>query len=93
MLRLYPNLAQPAFVPAKGTQHIMPCKLAVDRQFARGFRLTASYTWSKYLDSTSEGVGNQGGNSPTGRTGLPCRYPREAWRSIVDRATSIAHIG
>src|SRR5262249_60669190 len=28
-----------------------------DRRFARGFQLTASYTWSKMIDSTSEGVG------------------------------------
>jgi len=30
----------------------------VERRFARGFQASASYTWSKYLDSTSEGVGS-----------------------------------
>ena len=29
----------------------------VDRRFARGFQVTASYTWSRNMDSTSEGVG------------------------------------
>src|SRR6185437_7125465 len=33
---------------------------ARDRRFEGGFQLTASYTWSKYLDSTSEGAGNMG---------------------------------
>ena len=29
----------------------------MDRRFSRGFQVTASYTWSKSLDSTSEGIG------------------------------------
>jgi hypothetical protein len=29
----------------------------VERRFAHGFLANASYTWSKYLDSTSEGIG------------------------------------
>jgi hypothetical protein len=29
----------------------------VDRRFARGFQVTGSYTWSRNIDSTSEGIG------------------------------------
>jgi len=31
----------------------------VDRRFARGFQLTGAYTWSRNIDSTSEGVGTE----------------------------------
>src|SRR5262249_11031420 len=34
--------------------HAMQCRL--DRRFAQGFQLNASYTWSRNLDSTSEGI-------------------------------------
>jgi hypothetical protein len=30
----------------------------VDRRFARGFQLAASYTWSRNIDSTSDGLGS-----------------------------------
>src|SRR5262249_1060800 len=30
----------------------------LDRRFARRFQLTAAYTWSKFIDSTSDGIGN-----------------------------------
>lgn len=36
----------------------------VDRRFARGFEVNASYTWSRNLDSTSEGIGSVNNQSP-----------------------------
>jgi hypothetical protein len=36
----------------------------VDRRFAQGFQLTGSYTWSRNIDNTSEGVGGTRFQSP-----------------------------
>jgi hypothetical protein len=45
----------------------------VERRFARGFQVAASYTWSKFMDSTSEGVGYMGLQQPDNqnRTSVP----------------------
>jgi hypothetical protein len=45
----------------------------LDRRFTHGFQLAASYTWSKFIDSTSEGVGymNQQQPDKMNRTSVP----------------------
>jgi hypothetical protein len=43
-----------------------------DHRFARGFQATASYTWSRNIDSTSEGVGTINQQEPgANRTSIP----------------------
>jgi hypothetical protein len=50
--------------------HSMQWRL--DRRFSRGFHLTASYTWSRSLDSTSEGIGTLGTQDSMGnRLSIP----------------------
>jgi hypothetical protein len=71
--RLYPNLGPRSVRTSEGNSSYQALQARLDRQFAHGFQLTASYTWSKYLDSTSEGVGNQGVQEPDkqNRTSIP----------------------
>ncbi len=71
--RLYPNIGSRNIRASEGNSSYQAFQARVDRRFAGGFQLTASYTWSKYLDSTSEGVGNQGLQEPDkqNRTSIP----------------------
>jgi hypothetical protein len=57
---LYPALGPRSVRTSEGNSTYQALQARLDRRFAGGFQLTASYTWSKYLDSTSEGVGNMG---------------------------------
>jgi hypothetical protein len=58
--RLYPAFGPRELRTSEGNSAYHALQTRVDRRFAGGFQLTASYTWSKYLDSTSEGAGNMG---------------------------------
>ena len=62
--RLYPQIGPRNIRASEGNSTYQAMQARADRRFAGGFQLTASYTWSKYLDSTSEGVGNQGLQEP-----------------------------
>jgi hypothetical protein len=47
-------------------------QLRLDRRFDRGFQVDAAYTWSRNMDSTSEGVGNIDNQTPGGeKTSIP----------------------
>src|SRR5262245_1482001 len=58
--RLHPDFGQRNIRTSQGNSSYHAMQWRVDRRFARGFQATASYTWSRNLDSTSEGVGNIG---------------------------------
>jgi outer membrane receptor protein involved in Fe transport len=58
--RLYPDYGQRLIRTSQGNSIYHAMQSRVDRRFARGFQVTGSYTWSKNLDSTSEGVGTVG---------------------------------
>lgn len=69
---LYPLFGGRGIRTSQGNSSYHAMQWRLDRRFAGGFRATASYTWSKNLDSTSEGVGGastQG--SPANRTSVP----------------------
>jgi outer membrane receptor protein involved in Fe transport len=53
--RLYPDLGQRLVRTSEGNSAYHSLQARVDRRFSGGFQLTASYTWSRFLDSTSEG--------------------------------------
>jgi outer membrane receptor protein involved in Fe transport len=54
--RLYPLLGQRWVRTSEGNSAYHSLQTRVERRFARGFQLTGSYTWSRSLDSTSEGT-------------------------------------
>jgi len=56
-LRLYPNFGLRWIRTSQGNSAYHAMQWHIDRRFARGFQLTSSYTWSRNLDSTSEGIG------------------------------------
>jgi hypothetical protein len=62
--RLYPAFGPTNARTSVGNSAYHALQARADRRFARGFQLTAAYTWSKFLDSTSDGVGNVESQSP-----------------------------
>ncbi|MEO7653911.1 MAG: hypothetical protein ABIZ80_25925, partial [Bryobacteraceae bacterium] len=59
-VRLHPDYGQRSVRTSEGNSAYHALQWRADRRFARGFQLAASYTWSRNIDSTSEGVGNSG---------------------------------
>ncbi len=57
--RLYPNLGGRDIRTSQGNSAYHALQARSDRRFGHGYQLAASYTWSKFVDSTSEGAGNQ----------------------------------
>ena len=72
-VRLYPNFGPADIRTSQGNSSYHAFEARLDRRFARGFQLAAAYTWSKFIDSTSEGAGNQGLQQPDkqNRTSVP----------------------
>ncbi|MEO7652733.1 MAG: TonB-dependent receptor, partial [Bryobacteraceae bacterium] len=55
--RLHPGFGDRTVRTSEGNSTYHSLQLRIDRSFAHGFQLASSYTWSKSLDSTSEGIG------------------------------------
>src|SRR5262249_13452113 len=55
--RLHPDFGARTVRTGQGNSSYHSLQGRLDRRFAQGFQLAASYTWSKSLDSTSEGIG------------------------------------
>jgi outer membrane receptor protein involved in Fe transport len=55
--RLHPDFGLRHIRTSEGNSSYHAMQWRVDRRFARGFQVTGSYTWSRSLDSTSDGVG------------------------------------
>ena len=56
--RLFPEFGQRWIRTSEGNSSYHAMQWRVDRRFAEGFQAGVSNTWSKNMDSTSEGVGN-----------------------------------
>jgi hypothetical protein len=72
-VRLYPNNGPVIAKTSQGNSSYHALQARLDRRFAYGFQLAASYTWSKFIDSTSEGIAYQNLQQPDGnnRTSIP----------------------
>ena len=72
-VRLYPNSGTVIAKTSQGNASYHALQARLDRRFAHGFQLAASYTWSKLMDSTSDGVGYQNLQQPDrqNRTSIP----------------------
>jgi hypothetical protein len=72
-IRLYPNSGPVSAKTSEGNASYQALQARLDRRFTHGFQLAASYTWSKFIDSTSEGVGYQNSQQPDrqNRTSIP----------------------
>jgi len=60
--RLHPDFGLRYVRTSQGNSAYHALQWRVDRRFARGFQLAASYTWSRNIDSNSEGVGQVSGH-------------------------------
>jgi len=56
-LRLHPDFGGRTVRTGEGNSAYHSLQARLDRRFAHGFQFATSYTWSKSLDSTSEGIG------------------------------------
>lgn len=54
--RLHPDFGPRTIRSSQGNSAYHSLQTAVNRRFARGFQMSASYTWSRSIDSTSEGI-------------------------------------
>src|SRR5262245_746884 len=69
--RLYPNIGPRAIRTSQGNSSYHAMQWRVDRRLGNGFGLTASYTWSRNIDSASDGVGAlEGQSSRANRTSV-----------------------
>jgi hypothetical protein len=62
--RVYPAFGPTTARTGQGNSAYHALQGRLDRRFARGFQFNAAYTWSKFIDSTSDGVGSIESQSP-----------------------------
>jgi hypothetical protein len=55
-LRLYPDLGPRTVRTSQGNSSYHSLQANIEHRYSHGFQLTGAYTWSKSLDSTSEGI-------------------------------------
>lgn len=72
-VHLFPNYGQVLVVDNEGNSSYHALQARLDRRFRRGFQLSASYTWSKDIDSISDTSGGlaQGPASSNALTSVP----------------------
>ena len=56
--RVFADFGSTDIRTSEGNSSYQALQARLDRRFAHGFQLSAAYTWSKFIDSTSDGVGN-----------------------------------
>jgi hypothetical protein len=56
-VRVYPGSGSVIAKTSQGNSSYHALQARLDRRFVHGFQLSAAYTWSKFIDSTSEGAG------------------------------------
>jgi hypothetical protein len=73
VLRLYPAFGSADIRTSEGNSSYHALQAHLDRRFVHGLQLATSYTWSKFIDSTSDGVGSMGLQQPdkANRTSVP----------------------
>ena len=70
--RLHPDFGVREIRTSQGNSSYHAMQWRLDRRFARGFQTNASYTWSRNIDSTSEGIGSTNNQSqPSNRPSVP----------------------
>ena len=72
-IRLYPISGPVTAKTSQGNSSYHSLQARLDRRFAHGFQVSGAYTWSKFIDSTSEGVGYMNNQQPDkqNRTSVP----------------------
>jgi len=74
--RLYPEYGQVIVKTSEGNSSYHALQVRLERRFAHAFQLTAAYTWSKMIDSTSDGIGtaNMQDPPPGNLSSVPVMY-------------------
>jgi hypothetical protein len=84
--RLYSNYGPVIVKTSDGNSSYNALQAQLEHRFAQGFQLSAAYTWSKMIDSTSDGVGAVNIQDPSNGnlTSVPVMYGGMK----IDRAVS-----
>jgi hypothetical protein len=86
-LRLHPDYGPVVVKTSAGNSSYHALQAQLTRRFSRGYEILASYTWSKTIDSTSDGVGNTNVQDPSGGnlTSVPVIYGgMKVYRAVSD---------
>src|SRR5437867_4376956 len=62
-MRLHPDFGPRLIRTSQGNSSYHAMQWRLERRFSRGLQMTASYTWSRNIDITSEGIGMMAGQS------------------------------
>jgi outer membrane receptor protein involved in Fe transport len=89
-LRLHPDFGGRTVRTSEGNSAYHSLQARLDRRFAHGFQFATSYTWSKSLDSTSEGIGQV---NTQGTTANVTSVPIAQGGLKLDRGLSDFHRG
>lgn len=73
-VRVHPNFGIRQVLTSEGNAVYHGLQLRVDRRFADGFQVNGSYTWSRSIDSTSEGVPLNISSNPGNLTSVPISF-------------------
>jgi hypothetical protein len=75
-LRIYPEYGQVIAKTSEGNSSYNALQALFSRRFKHGFQFSTAYTWSKMMDSTSDGVGNVNVEDPSSGnlTSVPVMY-------------------
>jgi hypothetical protein len=83
--RVYPNFGQAMVQTSQGNSSYHAFQTRLDRRFRRGFQVSASYTWSKDIDTLSD-AGNVSTQDPGG--GVSSSVPVSQGGLKLDRGLS-----
>jgi hypothetical protein len=83
-LRPHPDFGPRLIRTSDGNSAYHSMQWRLERRFARGLQMAASYTWSRNIDTTSEGIGMMATQSPLSGTDRgPSDYDRTHRLSIL----------
>ena len=93
--RLYGTFGPTNATTSQGNSAYHALQARLDRRFVHGFQLTAAYTWSKFIDSTSDGVGDVEPQAVGGKlhfgSGIAGRVEARSRRERFRSATATDH--
>jgi hypothetical protein len=87
-VRLYPNFGPTTLHTSEGNSSYHSLQARLDRRFSNGMQFAASYTWSKSIDSTSDGDAGGTNQDPLTNNGNITSVPVMQGGMKLDRGVS-----
>jgi hypothetical protein len=87
-VRLYPDFGPTTVHTSEGNSSYHSLQARIDRRFSKGLQFAASYTWSKFIDSTSDGDAGGSNQDPLTINGNFTSVPVMQGGMKLDRGVS-----